>query len=164
MKYLLLIRHAKTEQHGFDNDFERRLTNRGEEDCELMSDRLKKVKFMPGLIKISAAKRTRQTAKHLANHLNWKKEKIESFEKLYLASYKVLLYEIAHTNAAVDYLAIIAHNPGITELFNYIGNATIDDLPTCGMGIFTFDIDSWDEIAAHKGKLEWYSWPKKVKN
>ena len=22
MKYLLLIRHAKTEQHGFDNDFE----------------------------------------------------------------------------------------------------------------------------------------------
>ena len=91
-------------------------------------------------------------------------KKIESFEKLYLASYKVLLYEIAHTNAAVDYLAIIAHNPGITELFNYIGNATIDDLPTCGMGIFTFDIDSWDEIAAHKGKLEWYSWPKKVKN
>ena len=162
MKYLLLIRHAKTEQNGFDNDFERKLTDRGEEDCELMSDRLKKLKFKPDLIKISAAKRTRQTAKQLGKHLDWKKDSILKLEKLYLASHKVILYEISNTDSDIDSLAIIGHNPGMTELFNYIGNATIDNLPTCGMGLFKLDIKNWNEITAHKGKLEWYNWPKKV--
>lgn len=161
MKYLLLIRHAKTEQLGYDTDFERELTRRGVEDCRLMSSRLKKIKFIPDLVKISSAKRTRQTAKQLAKHLDWNKEKIESLDKLYLAGYQVILNEIINTKKNIDTLAIIGHNPGITYLFNSIGNATIDNLPTCGMGLFKFDIKDWKELMLKKGQLEWYSWPKK---
>lgn len=161
MKYLLLIRHAKTEQYGYDTDFERELTNRGIDDCKLMGSRIKKIKFVPDLVKISTAKRTRQTAKHLAKHLDWNKEIIEGLDKLYLASYQVIFNEIANTKNNIDSLAIIAHNPGITYLFNSIGNATIDNLPTCGMGLFKFEIKDWKDIKIKKGQLDWYSWPKK---
>ncbi|MFM9946134.1 MAG: SixA phosphatase family protein, partial [Bacteroidia bacterium] len=97
MKYLLLIRHAKTEQQGYDHDFERELTKRGTEDCKLMAERLKKTGFVPDLIKISTAKRTQQTAKLLAKHLGWKKGTVEGYEKLYLATPNAILNEIVNT-------------------------------------------------------------------
>ncbi len=164
MKYLLLIRHAKTEQSGYDHDFERELTDRGMNDCKRMSACLKKIGFVPNLVKVSNAKRTRQTAKQLTKHSDWDKDKIEHLDNLYLASYKTILHEIAATKKNVDSLVVISHNPGITELFNHIGNATIDNLPTCGMGLFAFEINDWKDMLIQKGKLEWYSWPKKVKS
>ena len=161
MKQLLLIRHAKTEQKGYDKDMERELTERGHNDCQIMSGRLKKIGYTPDLVKSSPSARTRQTTKNLAKELGWEKEKIVFPDTIYLATHKELLDEIAGTEKNVDMLALVGHNPGITEFFNYLGDATIDNMPTCSIGLFQFEIDNWNDIDAHKGKLIWYSWPKK---
>ena len=161
MKRLLLIRHAKTEQKGYEKDMERELTERGHNDCDTMARRLEKKGYTPDLVKVSPSKRTRQTIKNMAKHLNWEKEKITFSDNMYLATYQELADEIRNTENGIFTLALVGHNPGITELFNFIGNAVIDNMPTCGMGLFQFEINDWKDIAAHKGKLEWYSWPKK---
>jgi len=160
MKTLLIIRHAKTEQKNYDQDFERELTERGEKDCKLMSDRLKSQNVTPDLVKISPSKRTVQTAAHFEKHLKWKSESIEFVPELYNASHHVLFKAITGTDNAIDIIAIVAHNPGITDLFNYVGTSVIDNLPTTGIGLFTFETDDWNKLEPHQGKLLWYSAPK----
>ncbi len=161
MKYLLLIRHAKTEPWGYGNDIERSLTDRGVEDCNVMGTRLKKIGFVPQLVKISPSKRTRQTAKFLAKSMDWKKDKVVIIDNLYQASAKAIYNEIALTDNSIHSIAIICHNPGITDVFNSFGTAAIDNMPTCGMGLFVFDITNWEDLENETGELEWVSWPKK---
>ena len=151
MKYLLLIRHAKTEQKGYEKDMERELTERGHNDCDIMSRRLRKKEFTPDMVKVSPSKRTRQTVKNLAKELDWEKEKIIFSDKIYLATYEELVDEIANTEKSIDTLALVGHNPGITELFNYVGNATIDNMPTCGIGLFQFEIKDWKSSWSIRG-------------
>lgn len=156
MKQVLLIRHAKTIASGYDSDHERFLTDKGKEDCKLMRKRLSKISFKPELVLVSPAKRAKQTFKFLDFD-----KSIRLIEpKLYLANYHVLLYQLANL-PEINCVAVIAHNPGLTDLFNFIGNAKLDNLPTCGMGLFNIDISQWSDIKLHAGKLEWYDWPKK---
>ena len=41
MKRVVIVRHAKSEPYGYDNDFYRDLTDRGESDAEKISEKLK---------------------------------------------------------------------------------------------------------------------------
>ena len=160
MKNLLLIRHAKTELKG-SNDKERKLAGYGYDECKIMSERLETIGFMPDLIMVSSAIRAIQTANTLAKQLDLAIEKIEVLDNLYLASYEIILNEIANTNNRINSLAIVGHNPGMTDLFNSIGNAPVMDIPTCGMGLFIFKTNDWIDISTEKGNLDWYSWPGK---
>src|SRR5687767_9607071 len=112
MKYLLLIRHAKTEQKGYEKDMERELTERGHEDCKIMADRLKKQGYEPDLVKVSPSKRTKQTVKNFAKQLKWDTGKILFSDKIYLATPKKLTDEIADTPKRIGTLALVGHNPG----------------------------------------------------
>jgi len=57
MKRLVLIRHAKTEQTGYDQDFQRELTDRGVADAHNIVSDLKKWKIIPDKINTSPAVR-----------------------------------------------------------------------------------------------------------
>lgn len=160
MKQLLLIRHAKTEQDPFKKDIDRQLTDRGHSDCELMGNRLLQQGFQPDKILVSPAKRTLQTAKELKDLLNWDENQVEVLSHFYLASAEEMLGEIKKSAAEHQSIAIIAHNPGMTDFFNLLGNVMLDNLPTCGMALFELDVDSWKYIKNHENKLLWYSWPK----
>lgn len=160
MKQLLLIRHAKTEQGPFMKDNERKLTDRGHSDCQLMGNRLLQHGFIADKLLVSSAMRTLQTVQNLKEFLNWQEHQLLVSNKLYLASSEFMLNMIAETANEYKSIALIAHNPGITDLFNFLGNDTIDNLPTCGMALFAFDIHSWDLIKKNRGKCLWYSWPK----
>ena len=162
MKQLLLIRHAKTEHGSHLMDSDRKLTDRGHNDCQLMGNRLLQQGFITDKLLVSSAQRTLQTAHNLKQFLKWKEDQLEVSNKLYLASASVMLTAIAQTADECENLAMIAHNPGITDLFNILGNDTIDNLPTCGMALFAFDIRSWKLIKENRGNCIWYSWPKGI--
>jgi phosphohistidine phosphatase len=159
MKHLLIIRHAKTEQQNYENDFERKLTKRGIADCELMCDRLKTFSFNPDCIKISSAKRTIETANLLAKGLGWDKSEFDLLPALYLASKPLLLETIKSTPKHINNLVVIAHNPGMTDLFNSLGQIHLDNLPTCGMALFRLNKDSWETLV--NAELVWFNWPSK---
>jgi len=160
LKQLLLIRHAKTEQDPFKKDSERKLTDRGHGDCELMGNRLLQQEFLADKILVSSAKRTMQTAKDLQDLLNWDENQVEVLSHFYLASAEEMLGEIKKSAAEYQSIAIIAHNPGMTDLFNILGSVRLDNLPTCGMALFELEADTWKQVKHHENKLLWYSWPK----
>jgi len=162
VKQLLLIRHAKTEQGPFMKDNERKLTDRGHSDCQIMGNRLLQRGFIADKLLVSSATRTMQTAQNLKVFLKWHENQLEVSNNLYLASADFMLNMIAQTPDDYKSIVLIAHNPGITDLFNFLGNDTIDNLPTCGMALFKFDIHSWKFINEYRGKCLWYSWPKAI--
>ena len=45
-------------------------------------------------------------------------------------------------------------------LANEIGDAHIDNMPTCSIAIFNLDIDSWSEVAHRCGELGFFDFPK----
>ncbi len=56
---------------------------------------------------------------------------------------------------------LVGHNPGFTVLCNYLSNAEIDNMPTCAIAQIQFDINSWESITEHSGKLLDFDYPKK---
>lgn len=162
IKKILLIRHAKTEQSNFKRDFDRILTQRGISDCEKMSVKLAPAGFIPDHILVSPAARTLETAELLCKHLSWNPNLIHTPLDLYLAPAYTLMKAIKETDERVNCLALIGHNPGITELFQRLGKVSLDHLPTCGMGLFELKQTSWKQLMLDDATMQWVSWPKKM--
>ncbi len=159
MKKLLLIRHAQTEDLAKGKDINRSLTARGSLDCELMSERLIKQNFFPDCIILSPAMRTQQTSTKLLNHLGLNSINKVVCNGLYQASASFILDEISLVNSKVNSLVIIGHNPGISELLNFMGNKILLGLPTCGMALLNFETEYWTDLLTLKGELIWLNWP-----
>ena len=62
MKRVVIVRHAKSEPYGYDNDFYRDLTDRGESDAEKISEKLQGLEIKPNLVIASPATRAIHTA------------------------------------------------------------------------------------------------------
>ena len=61
-----------------------------------------------------------------------------------------------------NHAMIFAHNPGITECQYQLTGYSINNIPTCGIAAIELDIDSWVEIAAGKGELLYFDYPKRT--
>jgi len=83
MKRVILVRHAKSVSYGYDQDYDRTLSGRGEEDAQTISLKLQKMNIQPDLIIASPAVRTTQTATIYANTLGYPKKNILFEKKLY---------------------------------------------------------------------------------
>jgi len=106
----------------------------------------------------SPARRAITTAKIFAKALKINDSEIQLEEKIYEASLKTLLEVVHEFDDSVSSVMLFGHNPGLTSLANHFG-ATIDNLPTCAIAAFEFDVDRWEEVK--KGKLLFYEYPKK---
>ncbi|HBY54043.1 MAG TPA: hypothetical protein DEH15_16555, partial [Marinilabiliales bacterium] len=62
MKRVIIVRHAKSVPYGYDDDFHRDLTERGIEDANKISRRLKELGIVPDLVIASPAVRTMHTS------------------------------------------------------------------------------------------------------
>ncbi len=162
MKTLILIRHAKSDWGNLNaSDFERELSERGRRDAPEMARRAAGRGLIPGLCVASPACRAMQTARLMAPNLALPVEQIEWRDELYLASPAILLDTVRHTPDHIDVLALLAHNPGITDLANRLCPAAgIDNVPTAGIVTLTFATDSWQQIGPG-GTLLDFDYPKK---
>ena len=91
LKTVLLIRHAKSDQHTFANDFDRPLNERGLHDAPEMAKRLKEKQPVINAFIASPAKRTKATANLFAAEFDIPKSDIVLASPLYLASKKLFL-------------------------------------------------------------------------
>ncbi|ATX82999.1 phosphohistidine phosphatase [Mariprofundus ferrinatatus] len=161
MKQLILIRHAKSSWDDLAaRDFDRDLSGRGLRDAPEMGRRLAERGLVPDALVISASRRTRATAALLVEPLGLPDEAIEARNELYLASPDTMLKLIRHTPDHIGRLAMLAHNPGITELANRLSESRIDNIPTCGVAIFELPVDSWRD-AGRGGRLLDFDYPKR---
>jgi phosphohistidine phosphatase len=122
MRNLFLLRHAKSSWKDASlSDFDRPLSNRGKQDAPLIARQFLKNKIEIDLIISSSARRTLETGKIFENVLRLT-SKILKDDNLYYASSYDMLKTITQINDNIRNVIIVCHNPGITNLANYLSN------------------------------------------
>jgi phosphohistidine phosphatase len=160
MKTLILIRHAKSDWSDFSaRDFDRKLNARGKRDAPVMGQRLAERDIQPDAFIVSTACRAKATARLMAPALGFSFEDIDWRDELYMASPSTMKSVIRQTADQVQTLALLAHNPGITELVNQLTSANISNIPTCGVAILELPVDHWAEL--NHARLLDFDYPKK---
>ncbi len=160
MKKIVLIRHAKSSWKDTSlSDFDRPLNNRGLMNAPFMAAQIKKRRITPDLILSSSAKRTSKTAKIFAVTLEYTNE-IIFLDSLYLASSSTILQMIRKLDEIYKNVLIVCHNPGITDLANYLCKNYFDNIPTTGIVGFSFK-EEWRKIETNNCSLLFFEYPKK---
>ncbi len=155
MKRIILVRHAKTISYGYDQDFDRTLTERGEEDARTISLELRKMEINPDLIIASPAVRTSQTAWIYAENLNYPASSILFKKKLYsgMAS-ENLLAMLQEMEDEKETIIVFGHNPTMYYYMHFLMREFTRDVPTCATVGIDFDVDSWSKLREHGGAME----------
>jgi phosphohistidine phosphatase len=161
MLRLTLIRHAKTEPaHSGQEDWDRALEGRGVHDASEMGQRLKQRKLKPEKLVTSPAVRAITTAQLMARELGFAPERIVQNERLYLASAKEILKVIQESGGIAKHLAVVGHNPGLSEFADQIAaDRSMDNMPTAAVFTLEFDIKNWSELAWKNGVNAEFDYP-----
>ncbi|MEI9955311.1 MAG: histidine phosphatase family protein [Ferruginibacter sp.] len=155
MKTLLIIRHAKSDQSFFGNDFERPLNERGKKNAPEMAKRLADKNIAIDAFVASPAKRTKKTAEIFCETYKQDVEDIIFISALYHAPAREFYDVINGLDDSFNNVAIFAHNPGISYFVNdLVKDVRIDNMPTCAVYALQIDIDQWKDFA--KGKKNFY--------
>ena len=154
MKRLIIVRHAKTIHHGYDQDYDRTLTDRGEDNADRISKEMVKVGIIPDLIISSPAVRTTQTTKIYARNFGYPTGNVRYEKKLYSGmianSFSRMLQELDNIHTTV---MVVGHNPTVYYYLDYLLPGFDLDVPTCSTIVIDFDIDSWEDLKERSGKM-----------
>ena len=162
MKKLIIVRHGKS-SWGYENvvDIDRPLKNRGIRNSYEMAARVLDANHVPDIIISSPAIRALHTAIIFLRVLKVPLDKLYVDELFYHAREQELLEKIKSTGKEIDTLMIFGHNPAFTSLANKFAKVEIDNIPTTGVVILNFEIDSWGEISKERLVEEKFDYPKK---
>lgn len=154
-------------------DYDRPLNRRGRDDAPRMARWLRAlgapIAHAPAATPsldwawISGARRTRETAAVLLDALELP-EHLQLFDdRLYLASATALLDVLRETPADRQWVMLVGHNPGVTDLVNLLaGTAVHDDLPTLAVVTFELGCEEWVDLRAGVGRLTSLMSPKRL--
>ncbi|MCC8410024.1 histidine phosphatase family protein [Mucilaginibacter sp. UR6-1] len=156
MKKLLLIRHAQATHEGGYIDFERPLTQKGIREATTMAERVKAKGIIPELIISSTATRTLATADIFTQHLPVNKPLTN--KNVYDASLKTLLEAISAFTDEANFIALVGHNPGISEILYYLTGSP-QQMDTSGVALIELGIANWAEVSEDAGELLFYEAP-----
>ncbi|WP_316821133.1 SixA phosphatase family protein [Pedobacter gandavensis] len=160
-KQLLLIRHGKSDWgNSHISDFDRPLNARGLRNAPEMATRILKKDQVPQLLVSSPAVRALTTARNFAQVWNKPLSQIQEETTIYEANVPALLKIVNQLNNKHHSVALFGHNPGLTEFANYLSNANIYNIPTCGTVLIEFPFEKWEEISHHTGNLLAFDYPK----
>lgn len=161
MKTIVLIRHAKSSWDQDVNDLNRPLSKRGFADAHLLSKEFAAYDFRPDAIYSSPANRALTTCSIFMENLNLSENLLTVEEQLYDFGGNRVLRFIKGLNDELNRVMIFGHNHAFTSLTNSLGDKAIDNLPTSGLVMINFEVDSWQSIK--KGKTEMILKPKDFK-
>lgn len=162
MKQLFIIRHAKSDQSFFGNDFERPLNERGRSDAPLMAKRLLDKKFKIDALVASPAVRAKQTAESFADTLKMPLAEIIFVSALYHAAPEVFYEVVAGLPDELSMVAVFSHNPGISYFVNSLTETKVDNMPTCSVFAVSADIAAWAGFNKAKKEFLFFDYPKKA--
>ncbi|MFK7915178.1 MAG: histidine phosphatase family protein [Pseudomonadales bacterium] len=141
MKHLWIIRHAKSSwADSGQADFERDLNQRGERDGLRMQAHLETLAHAPQWLWCSSAQRAQRTAQFVRTGFSIPNAYCQTLAELYHADAYQLLDVLQRTPAEITSVAVVAHNPGLTDLVNSLGDTAVtSNLPTFGVAHFCWD-------------------------
>nr|WP_320015118.1 histidine phosphatase family protein [uncultured Desulfobacter sp.] len=162
MKTLHLIRHAKSSWKDKNlADIDRPLAPRGIRACAVMAPEISKTGCDFSNVFTSPATRAKETIERIAGNLKGLSFTWTVAEKLYTFSAHDLLEfcrDDLPTN--IDQAVIVGHNPAFHGFCNWVGDTTIEKLPTCAYARLELDADSWTDIDPGRMRLTAFLTPK----
>lgn len=156
----MLVRHGKA-THGFSekSDFDRKLTASGRRDATVMALKIKEKEFFPELLISSPAARALETAVQFAEVWASPADVIKRDISIYEADTKSLLNVVVNIDDTLDKVALFGHNPGITDLANYLTGAEGPDMPTSAVVWIEFPVEEWKYISQETGTILLFEYP-----
>ncbi len=159
---LTLIRHAKSSwKDAALADHDRPLNKRGRRDAPRMGERLRARGFAPDAIFTSTALRARLTAHAIAEACGLE-DRLRAKKALFHADPEDVI-ELADAMAAKGghrHVAVVGHNPGLTELVAWLTADALENLPTCGVATIAVEGERYADGRDHRGRLELLETPK----
>lgn len=163
MKRVIIVRHAKSVPYGYDDDFNRDLTDRGINDAEKISSRLKGTGITPDLVLASPATRTMHTAKIFCQNLGYDLKSIRQEPDFYEGlTTQGFIDHIQQLPEEVQTVFIFGHNPAVYYLVYNLVKYFNADMPTCSTVGLDFQVDKWKEVDARGGKVAFQFTPKSM--
>lgn len=165
MKTLILVRHASAEASGENgSDLSRSLIKEGVQEAKKAARRIKETveEGIPTAIFISSpAARSLETAHIFSKILKYPEAKILIKESLYQdASLESLLGVIGEIEDSYNTIFLFGHNPSLSDWASSFGRNIDLEIPKAGIVAFTFEKESWKEVAPREGRIKYFLGPK----
>ncbi len=161
VRNLLLIRHAEAEfPSERQRDFDRVLTKNGRNQGIILGSYIKKLPFELDAIYHSPSARTLETSQLICDALSTKPRLMDA-EELYEATGNLMKAFINRLDDNFENIAIVAHNPGIADLYNYLTRNFESYVPsTCTW--LTCEFESWTHLSENSALEKDYYYPGKL--
>ena len=164
MKRLYLIRHAKS---SWDNpnlsDFERPLNERGRAAARNMSAWFaREASPTPQKLIASPATRAMQTAERFAEALKINPQAIEQDPRIYDAALNTLVQVVEGLPNATDSIVLFGHNPGFSELADFLLHEYSGSVPTCAVTALDVLSTHWKDVRTAEVRLVLRMTPKQL--
>lgn len=160
LKTLYLLRHARTQEKLPDqSDFERELSPIGLQNSTRMGIQFSKHNINIDMIVSSPAKRAEATATLIAEQIKFDTDRIHFNDSIYEASVRTLLQLINNFKDSWNTVLLVAHNPSISYLAEYISDSQVGNLTTCGVVKINFENFTWGKITEKSGAFQSYDYP-----
>lgn len=161
MKKIIIVRHAKSSWKHNVIDHERPLNDRGLSDAALVSKHFKSHNLLPDFLVSSDANRAKTTADIFIKNLEIPSNIVNYNHEVYDFSGEMLTNVIKSSPDNADIIMVFGHNHAITDFVNSYGSQFIENVPTCGLVIIDFNVNSWTDIKNGTTQLTIY--PKDLK-
>lgn len=148
MRRLTIVRHAHAEglAPGAE-DFERRLDAKGRREAEAIAERAARLQLAPDHLIASPADRTAATARTLARTLGFPLSRIRHDDRVYLAERPTLVEVLRAIPAECRRAMLVAHNPGASELVDWLTGDARESLVTGGVVVLEGELANWRALA-----------------
>lgn len=161
MKKLLIIRHAKSSWDDPDlDDHERPLNARGERDSFTMARFLADNDEGLEVIYSSTAIRALDFAHVISEFCDITLVPELSFYTFDEDELMEILRSLPDTLSRV---AIVAHNPAVTQLINRLTDADLENVPTAGVASIQCDVDEWADLTEASCEMTYFQTAKKLR-
>ena len=161
MKRVVIVRHAKSVPYGYEDDFNRNLTERGEKDAAKVSSELQQRGIKIDIMVSSPAKRAMKTAHIFAENLGFDNNKISYVKDMYdgmtTSQFLKLIHELHESAETVFFFG---HNPDFQYFVDNLLKDLGSDMPTCSTVGIDFDVARWEDVEARKGEKEFHFIPR----
>lgn len=163
LKRITLLRHAKSSWKNPElNDFERPLNKRGQRDAPLMGRYLADRGVRFDLLLVSPATRARMTAEAIAEQLKIDRDRLIFNQHIYQATLSELVALLQTIADDRQNVLLIGHNPGITDLANFLVDGRLENIPTSGVFSVELQVQSWKQLDQSAARLLFYDYPKRI--
>ena len=150
MKNLIIVRHAKSSWKHNVRDLDRPIKNRGITDITAVSKEFKRKYSHPDAVFSSPAKRAFDTCNIFLQHIEFSYNNAIISPEIYDFGGNSLINFIESIDDTYNNVMLFGHNHALTYFVNTYGDNYIDNLPTSGLVIFEFDIDTWEDLKPGK--------------